>query len=143
MGFLNWFGKQEEETSQESQLELFGSSSALRERVDGAIVRKEFSKTVDEKGGTDETQAYATEAMTREIFGCSTEDLYKETKARPGRRQTLPQDAQTAYIVGEVAATHKLKGTEIGGNQSQKHERIVDTVEQSAREVKGIFPWNW
>lgn len=125
-------------------MELFeGNSSAIRERVDGAIVRKEFSKTIKEKGGDDETQAYSTETMTRQIFGCSTEELYKETNARPGRRQTLPQDAQSAYMVGEIAATHKLKATEIGGNRSQQHEQIVDTVEQASREVKGIFPWNW
>ncbi|HEY9658127.1 MAG TPA: hypothetical protein V6C65_06720, partial [Allocoleopsis sp.] len=76
------------------------------------MVRKNFSRTVDEKGGTDQTQADATETMTRNLFGCSTKELYQGTGGRKGRRETLPHDAQTAYIVGEVVATHDLSDLE-------------------------------
>ncbi|NEQ34200.1 MAG: hypothetical protein F6K04_24970 [Leptolyngbya sp. SIO4C5] len=81
--------------------------------------------------------------MTRSLFGCGTNELYQETKGRRGDRTTLPQDAQSAYIVGETAATHRLKATEIQGSKRQKHEQIVDTVADSTEQVKGIFPWNW
>jgi alanyl-tRNA synthetase len=80
--------------------------------------------------------------MTQEIFGCMPDELYAETGGKKGDRSTLPQDAQTAYMVGEVAATHRLKETEIDGNQSQRNAQIVDTVQSSSREVKGLFPWN-
>lgn len=115
----------------------------MRGRVDGKTVRKDFTQTVQDKGGDKKTQAHATEKMTRSLFGCSTEELYKETGGREGDRTTLPQDAQTAYIVGETAATHRLKATPIEGNRSQKHVQIVDTVEDASKDVKGIFPWNW
>ncbi|MDX2098264.1 MAG: hypothetical protein SFW36_10855 [Leptolyngbyaceae cyanobacterium bins.59] len=115
----------------------------MRSRVDGASIRKDFSATIQEKGGDSRTQAHATERMTRELFGCSTDELYQETQGRRGDRTTLPQDAQSAYIVGEVASTHQLKETDIEGNPQQKHQQIVDTVGETSRRVKGIFPWNW
>jgi hypothetical protein len=46
MGFLNWWN--ENKTSQEdSQLDLFGGSNPLkRERVDGAVVNKDFNAAI-------------------------------------------------------------------------------------------------
>jgi len=81
--------------------------------------------------------------MTRSLFGCAIDELYATTNGRRGDRTTLPQDAQSAYIVGETAATHRLKGADIQGNKRRKHQQIIDTVEDSSNEVKGIFPWNW
>jgi hypothetical protein len=115
----------------------------VRSRVDGATVRKDFTQTIQNKGGDGEAQAQSTEKMTRTIFGCGTKQLYEETQSKKGDRSTLPQDAQTAYIVGETAATHDLKATDIDGNQQQRNQQIVDTVEDSSKKVKGLFPWNW
>lgn len=124
-------------------MSLFEESKPVRSRVDGATVRKDFTQTIQNKGGDGEAQAQSTEKMTRTIFGCGTKQLYEETQSKKGDRSTLPQDAQTAYIVGETAATHDLKATDIDGNQQQRNQQIVDTVEDSSKKVKGLFPWNW
>jgi hypothetical protein len=79
--------------------------------------------------------------MTRKLFGCGTKDLYEGTGGKKGDRASLPHNAQAALIVGEVAATHKLKGTDVQGNQKQRNEQIVDTVEEAAESVQSIFPW--
>lgn len=60
-----------------------------------------------------------------------------------GDRSTLPQDVQTAYIVGETVASHDLKAAEVQGNQRQRNEQIEASVEESSEKVKGLFPWNW
>jgi hypothetical protein len=87
---------------QESQLDLFGNSTELtrRERVDGATVRNDFTKTIQDKGGDEKAQRDSTEAMTRSLFDCNTQELYQGTGARKGDRSTLPKEAQKAYIVG-------------------------------------------
>lgn len=123
-------------------MDLLGQSQPVRGRVDGVTVRKDFTQTIKTKGGSNRAYGRATAKMTEELFGCSTDALYEETGAKPGDRSTLPQDAQTAYIVGEVTATHRLKQTDIAGNQQQRDAQIVDTVEDSTRNVKGLFPWN-
>lgn len=143
MGFINWFRSQPEENSESSQLSLLEESKPVRSRVDGTILRKDFSRAIQDKGGDSRTQAHATERMNRSLFGCGTDELYQETKGRHGDRTTLPQDAQSAYIVGETAATHRLKATSIEGNQRQKHQLIVETVTNTSERVKSVFPWNW
>ncbi|OLP16612.1 hypothetical protein BST81_20670 [Leptolyngbya sp. 'hensonii'] len=143
MGFINWLRNQPEENSESSQLSLLEESKPVRSRVDGATVRKDFTRTIQDKGGDSRTQAHATERMTRRLFGCGTDELYEETEGRRGDRTTLPQDAQSAYIVGETAATHRLKATDIDGNKRERHQQIIDTVEDASEQVKGIFPWNW
>lgn len=143
MGFLNWFQKSEDTTSEDTQLSLIDNSQPLRGRVDGASIRKEFTKTIRDKGGDKDTHAESTETMTRSLFGCGTDELYKGTGGRKGDRTTLPHDAQAAYMVGETAASHQLKATPIAGNKQQKHQQIVDTVEDASNRTKGIFPWNW
>ncbi|NJL55659.1 hypothetical protein HC928_10995 [bacterium] len=144
MGFLNWFKNQDEENVESSQLNLLSDNSQpVRRRTDGAAVRNDFTNTIKEKQGSGEAIARSTNKMTHNIFGCETEELYEQTGGRKNRRETLPKDAQDAYVVGEVAATHKLKATEIKGNQQQRDEQIVDTVDESSKQVKGLFPWNW
>lgn len=105
-------------------------------------MRKEFTQTIQDKGGNHQAQAQSTERMTEILFGCGTKELYEGTGSRRGDRSSLPQDAQTAYIVGEVAATHQLKDAEITGNQQQRNEQIVGEVETASHSVWGIFRWN-
>ena len=144
MGFLSWF-KSTPEEPEESQLNLLDSSAStpVRQRVDGATVRKEFSREIQNKGGDGRTQADATVRMTQKVFGCNPDEFYQETGSRQGDRSSLPVDAQTAYIVAETAATHDLKAKDIQGTKSERHRQIVETVEGSSDKVKGIFPWNW
>lgn len=124
-------------------MSLLSDPQSVRGRVDGSTIRKDFTQTIKDKGGTERTQAKATERMTRELFDCNTKEIYEQTGGRRGDRTSLPQDAQTAYMVGETAATHRLKATLIEGNQQQKEDQIIDTVAEASKEVKGIFPWNW
>ncbi len=142
MGFLAWFKSNPEEV-EASQLELFGSSQALtkRERVDGATVRRDFNQAIKDSGGNTEAQAKSTVAMTEELFGCKPKTLYEQTGAKEGDRSTLPEEAQKAYIVGETVATHDLKAKEITGNQQQKNQQIVDSVRDSGKKARRLFPW--
>ncbi len=142
MGFLNWF-KSNPDQVQESQLDLFGNSVELRsrERVDGATVRNDFTKAIQDKGGDEKAQRDSTEAMTRELFDCNTKELYQGTGAKKGDRSTLPKEAQKAYIVGETVATHDLKAKDIKGSQQQKNLKIVDSVRDSSQKARGLFPW--
>jgi hypothetical protein len=124
-------------------LELFGNSTELtkRERVDGATVRNDFTRTIQDKGGDEKAQRDSTEAMTRELFDCNTKELYQGTGSKRGDRSTLPKEAQKAYIVGETVATHDLKAKDIKGSQPQKNSQIVDSVRSSSQKVRGLFPW--
>ena len=144
MGFLSWFkNNPDEEDSTGNQLDLFSKSKNLpeRRRVDGATVRKQFSKTIQAKGGDAEAQATSTEALTEEIMGCGTEDLYEGTNAKRRRRETLPARAQEALMTGEIVATHDLKGEDVQGNQLQRNEQITDSVRKSGKKVRKLFPW--
>jgi hypothetical protein len=140
--FLAWFKNNPEEAA-ESQLELFGSSQALtkHERVDGATVRKDFNQAIKDSGGDREAQAKSTVAMTEELFGCKPKTLYEQTGGKEGSRSTLPKEAQKAYIVGETVATHDLKAKEITGSQQQKNQQIVDSVRDSGKKARRLFPW--
>jgi len=80
--------------------------------------------------------------MTEELFGCQPEELYDGTGSKRGDRSTLSKEAQKAYIVGETVATHNLRSTTIkGSTQDDKNAEIADTVRQSSRKTKGLFPW--
>jgi hypothetical protein len=87
------------------------------ERVDGAIVRKDFSKAIQDKGGDAECQQDSTEALTYEMFDCSSRKLYEETGGLRGKRETLPKEAQKAYLVAETVATHDLQAHQVRGRK--------------------------
>ena len=142
MGFLDWF-KSTPEDSEETQLDLLNSSSQpIRGRVDGAIIRKDFTRAIQEGGGDDQAQANSTAGMTRELFDCEVRDLYRETGGKRGDRTSLPAEAQKAYMVGETVATHDLKQAgKFDGNQQQVNRQIEDTVVDSSKKVRKLFPW--
>ena len=104
-------------------------------------MRKNFCKVVADKGGNHRTQQNATEALTQEVMGCGTKELYAATGAKPGRRATLPTRAQEAFIVGEVVATYDLKEKAIEGDQEERNDAIVASVRDSGRKVRNHFPW--
>ena len=51
-------------------MDLFGNSQNLpkRQRVDGATVRRNFTKTIQEKGGDAKCQAKSIDALTEEVL---------------------------------------------------------------------------
>lgn len=144
MGFLNWLkDNPDEEASTGSQINLFNDSETLleRQRVSGVTVRKNFTKTIQDKGGDSRCQARSTEALNQEVLGCSTRELYKQTGAKRNRRETLPERAQEALLAGEVVATHDLKQQSINGNQDERNRQIEGSVRGSGKRVRGLFPW--
>jgi len=143
MGFLSWFEVKPED-SDETQLDLFNPSSGkpVRTRVDGATVRKDFTRAIQDSGGDNIAQRNSTVEMTRELFDCSVDELYQETGGKKNNRLTLPKEAQKAYIVGETVATHDLNDAgKFDGNQQQVNRQIEDTVVDSSKKVRKLFPW--
>ena len=124
-------------------MSLLGESQNLRERqqANGTTVRKNFCKVVAEKGGDKAAQANSTEALTREVMGVGTRQLYRETGAKINDRSTLPVRAQEALMVGEVVATYDLKEKTIEGDRDERNDRIVASVRDSGRKVRKHFPW--
>ena len=124
-------------------MSLLGSSQPVRSRTDGAIVRRKVSAAAIEAGADADGIAAGTEAMTHELFGCSSRQLYKDTGGKRGDRKTLPEVAQEAYVVGEVVATHDLNQEgPFQGSQDEKNAQTAGTMGGAGRKVKGFFPWN-
>jgi hypothetical protein len=136
MGFLNWWQNNAPET--DSQMDLFGNSQDLvqQERVDGAIVNKDFNRVIKDSGGSNSAYGRAVQAETQELFDCDVDQLYQETGGRKGDRSTLPKEAQKGYIVNETLSTHRLKDTDYQGSQRQKDNAIVEDVADTARRVR-------
>ena len=124
-------------------MSLLGDSQALveRRRVDGVTVRKNFTKTIQDKGGDEVAQERSTAALTQEVMDCSPRDLYRETGSKQGRRETLPERAQEALMTGEIVSTHDLKQKTITGNQQQRNQQIEGAVRDSGKKVRKLFPW--
>jgi hypothetical protein len=112
-----------------------------QERVDGAIVNKNFNKAIKDSGGSNTAYGRAVQAETQELFDCDVEQLYQETGGRKGDRSTLPKEAQKAYIVNETLSTHRLNDTDYQGSQRQKDNEIVEDVADTARSVRRWLPW--
>jgi hypothetical protein len=142
MGFLSWLKENPE--SNESQLDLLGSSQPLvkRERVDGAIVNKDFRAAIDVKGGSEEVYPRATDAITTELFDMRSKDLYRSVGGKPGRRETLPKEAQKAFIAAEIQATHAISGTELySDDQDTIDACIVETSRAAGKKTRKWLPW--
>jgi hypothetical protein len=125
------------------QLDIFGGSSALapHERVDGAIVNKDLNQTIKQKGGSGTVYADSAEAMSQELFGMGTSQLYESTGGTKNKRNTLPKEAQKAFIAGEIKADYDLRSKDIRGSQRQKNEQIVESVQESGKSVRKWLPW--
>jgi hypothetical protein len=113
------------------------------DRVDGASVRKDFTKAIQEKGGDGRGQAKATEAMSQGLFGCRTKQVYEVTGGKSGDRSTLPPEVQKAYLVGETVATHAIRDKDYAGSQEEINDGIAETVEETTFGIARLFPWNW
>jgi hypothetical protein len=144
MGFINWWQQNKEET--DSQLSLLGDSQALtrHERVDSATVNQDFTKAIQDAGGSSKAYPRAIRAETKELFDCSVDELYEETGGRKGDRSTLPKEAQKAYMVNETLSTHRLNQEVKGnnhGSQREKDDVVVETVQDTATQVRKWLPW--
>lgn len=114
--------------------------------MDSATVNNEFKAAIQNAEGSRNAYARSVEAETRELFDCNTNDLYRGTGAKKGDRSTLPTPAQEAYIVNETISKHRLNHDVAPENnqsrdQQQKDDRIVETVRDTAENVRKWFPW--
>jgi hypothetical protein len=141
VGFLKWLENNAEDL--DTQLDLFGNSQKLRqhERVDGAIVNRDFNNAIQRAGGSNKAYARAVKAETPELFDCGIDELYDRTGGSQGNRSTLPKEAQKAYIVSETLATHRLNDRSYAGTQKQKDDAIVNDVKDTAKDVRKWLPW--
>jgi hypothetical protein len=99
---------------------------------------------VKDAGGSDRTYARAVRAETEELFDCGVDELYENTGAKKGDRTSLPKEAQKAYMVSETISAHRLNHDVSGenrGSQKQKDEAIVETVRDTAENVRKWLPW--
>ncbi|MEM7771000.1 MAG: hypothetical protein AAF327_10860, partial [Cyanobacteria bacterium P01_A01_bin.37] len=145
---LDWW-KSEADNLEESasQLDLIGDSTQLsprRNRVDGAIVNKRFNQSIKANGGNGDVYQDAAVTETEELFDCTVKDLYQQTGGKKGRRDTLPQPAQEAYMVNESLAANELErqtGTIGGEDQDEVNSKIVESVRQTSKQTRGWLPW--
>lgn len=148
MGFLD-FWKSEAPNQEESvsQLDLIGQSQELapqRQRVDGATVFKRFTQSIKDNGGDREAYSKSIVAETKELFGCEVNELYEGTGARQGRRETLPQPAQEAYMVNESLSANELEcsvGSLSGETQEEVNDQITGIVREQSKQTRKWLPW--
>lgn len=131
----------------DQQLDLLEASAPVkpsRQRVDNAVVYRQFSDAIADAGGSEFAYSRAVEAETEQLFDCKTRDLYKATGGKRGDRSTLPIEAQAAYQATEIKAWWRLRQ---GGDahdlrtQTEKDQRIIETTRQAAKETRSDAPW--
>ena len=148
MGFLD-FWKSEKDSIEDSasQLDILGQSQELappRKRGDSAVVFKRFTKAIQDNGGDQDAYRHNIDAETRELFDCSLQELYQETGGKRGRRDTLPQPAQEAYMVNESLSANELErqvGTIGGESQTEVNQKITGVVREQAKQTRKWLPW--
>jgi hypothetical protein len=115
-------------------------------RVDGITVKQEFDRAIQQTGGSRDAHRKAVQAETRELFDCDLDQLYSGTGGKKGDRTTLPTPAQEAYIINETISKHRLnhdvvENNKQAGSQQQKDDRIVESVRDTAENVRKWLPW--
>lgn len=142
MGFLSWW---QNNNTEDQQLSLTGESHSLarHERVDGAIVNKDFQKSVKNASGSDKTYPEVIRVETEELFDCTVEELYASTNSRKGNRSSLPKEAQTAYIANEIRATYELDAASdsYSHDPDERHGQTVEQVKATSKQTRKWLPW--
>ena len=148
MGFLNfWENEKDRLEPSDSQLDLLGKSQKLapqRKRVDGATVFRKLTDTIKANGGDKDCYSKVVVTETNELFGCSVRELYKATGGKMNRRETLPDEAQQAYIANEVLSAFELERMEgsIGGeDQDEVNDKITAVVREQSKQTRKWLPW--
>ena len=126
-------------------MDLLGDSQQLppqRQRVDGAIVFRRFTSSIQASGGDQTCYRDSVVAETEELFDCSVTELYESTGGKINNRRTLPQYAQEAYMANESFAAHRLNATDFEpGDQDDINQQIVDVVRNQSRQTRRWLPW--
>lgn len=148
MDFFNWWKNEKGEFEESaSQLDVLGQSQELvppRKRIDSAVVLRRFTKSIKDNGGDQSAYRDSIIAETRELFDCEVDELYEQTGGKPGRRDTLPQPAQEAYMVNESLSANELErmhGTIGGESQDEVNDQIKAVVREQAKQTRKWLPW--
>ena len=105
---------------------------------------RRFTDTIKANGGDDEAYMQAVVTETNELFGCTVAELYKGTGSKPNRRETLPHEAQQAYMVNETLSAYELErmeGTIGGEDQDEVNDRINAVVREQSKQTRKWLPW--
>jgi len=134
MGWLDRWREQPKDT----QLDLLGENKALvqQQRLTGAISNNLLKDEIDQRGGTQQTQAAVNAIVTVEMLGCTPKQLYKATGGKPTKRDTLPLEAQEALQTGDIAARHEIVETDAQGDQALK-----EAAYRGSKRARKLFPW--
>lgn len=148
MGFFDFWNSEGSEAEQpESQLSLTGESEKLapqRKRADGVSVFRRFTQSIQDNGGDQDAHSDAIQAETYAMFDCSVKQLYEGTGAKRGKRETLPHEAQQAYMVNESLSAYELErsiGTIGGESQDEVNDKITAVVRETAKTTRKWLPW--
>ncbi|WP_190769476.1 hypothetical protein [Microcoleus sp. FACHB-1515] len=99
--------------------------------------RKERCKhKVKQRRGNAKTHAQLNAIVTRNLLDCSVDELYEQTGAVRNDRSSLPQEAQEALMVGDLAARH-----EIVTQDAQGHQQILKAGDAGSKKARHILPW--
>ncbi|MEA5464507.1 hypothetical protein [Leptothoe sp. PORK10 BA2] len=128
-------------------MDLLGQSQELappRKRVDGITVFRRFTQSIQDNGGDNDAFQKSIVEETRELFDCEVDELYRGTGGKRGKRNTLPQAAQEAYMVNESLSANELErmhGTIGGETQQEVNEKIQAVVREQAKQTRKWLPW--
>ncbi|MEM9009312.1 MAG: hypothetical protein AAGE59_38155 [Cyanobacteria bacterium P01_F01_bin.86] len=103
-----------------------------------------MTDTIKANGGGKDCYAKVVVTETKELFGCSVRDLYKGTGGKINRRETLPDDAQQAYILNEILSAYeleRLEGTIGGEEQIEVDNKINAVVREQSKQTRKWLPW--
>jgi hypothetical protein len=101
-----------------------------------------FTKTIAEKGGNRSCQAMATEALTKEVMGCTSQELYEQTGGKVNQRETLPERDREALMTGEIVATYGSQISMDSGTIATSNKwRNCRFGSRFGKKVRKLFPW--
>ena len=105
---------------------------------------RRFTDTIKSNGGDQNCYANAVVTETQELFDCSVRELYQATGGKINRRETLPHEAQQAYMVNESLSAYELErmeGTIGGENQREVNNKIEAVVREQSKQTRKWLPW--
>ncbi|MEM9485299.1 MAG: hypothetical protein AAGA83_16630 [Cyanobacteria bacterium P01_F01_bin.116] len=105
---------------------------------------RRFTDTIQANGGDRRCYAKAVTTETEELFDCTVRELYQATGGKINRRDTLPHEAQQAYMVNESLSAYELErmeGTIGGEDQDEVNDRINAVVREQSKQTRKWLPW--
>lgn len=149
MAFLNWWQQQPESEDYQPIVngELISIASSSEDLVSIDTVRRDFDRTLKNKGADSAGVIRANRAIEAEILDCSAYELTRALNPELPRgavqtHRALPKPAQEGLTAGRIRARYDLEGADItAADQAEKNQQIEESVRQSGRETRKWLPW--